>query len=69
MTVADVSGISSVPVGNAARSGSDRASTKAHPSSGAPVFWIPSVNGSYQGPTLQQSLEHDIPLLEKGVGA
>ena len=39
------------------------------PTGGASVFWIPSVDGSYQGPSLQKQLEHDIPLLEKGVGA
>lgn len=38
------------------------------PAGGAPVFWVPSVDGSYQGPSLQAQLEHDIPLLEKGVG-
>lgn len=36
---------------------------------GAPVFWAPSVEGSSPGPGLQKQLEHDIPLLEKGVGA
>jgi protein SCO1/2 len=34
------------------------------PHGGAPVFWIPAVTG----PTLQSQLEHDIPLLTKGVG-